>query len=104
MRWIVGSLASVMLAASILFAKWGWNQRIEDGGVKVYQAMVLAGWTLLPPIWFWYEYFFLFAPAYLDIESKEFDRLKYGQDLSSKIWLAAVSLLLILYFSKDIHR
>jgi len=80
------------------------TKKIECGGVKVYQAIVLGAWTLLPPIWFWYEYFFLFRDAFPKANSDELDQFKYGQDFSSKIWLAAVSVLLILYFSKDLGR
>ena len=60
-----------------------------------------AGWLLLPPVYFWYEYFYVYgrtrnAAARADLES-----FKYGQDVASKIWIAVVSALLALYFGKD---
>ena len=65
---------------------------------------MLGAWTLLPPIWFWYEYFFIFSKAYPSADKDKLDTFKYEQDLSSKIWLALVSVLLILYFWKDLGR
>jgi hypothetical protein len=93
-----------LLAASLVFAGWDQGKKIELGGVKMYQVIVLAAWMLLPPIWFWYEYSFLFRNAFPKADSDEMDRFKYGQDASSKIWLATVSVLLILYFGKDLGR
>ena len=103
-QWSVGIFATVALVASLAFAVCGWGLKIQDGGVKIYQAFVLGAWSLLPPIWFWFEYIFLFRNAFPEAEQSKLDRFKYQQDLSSKIWLAAVSVLLILYFWKDIGR
>lgn len=103
-QWTVGCLRAAALLGSLVFARWGWGKKIEYGGVKVYQAIVLGAWTLLPPIWFWYEYIFLFHEAYPSADKDKLDSFKYQQDLSSKIWLVAVSVLLILYFWKDLGR
>jgi hypothetical protein len=75
-RWTIGSLAAVFLAASLVFAYWGWGHKIECGGVKFYQTIVLAAWMLLPPIWFWYEYFFR---GYILLRSS-MDNTDCGQD------------------------
>ena len=63
---------------------------------QTYQKWLLAAWTLLPPIWFWLEYFVIRPPT--DPESASFDRYKYGQELSRNVWAAVVALLLVLYF------
>jgi hypothetical protein len=99
-----GWFAGIALFLSLCFAPAGWGKKIECGGVKVFQAIVLGAWILGPPLWFWYEYIFLFRDAYPDAKKENLEEFKYQQDVSSKIWLAAVSVLLILYFWKDIGR
>ena|SRR2546428_6570398 len=104
LQHIVGWFAGIALFLSLCFACVGWGKKIESGGVKVYQAIVLGAWTLGPPIWFWYEYIYRFRDVYPNADKDKLEAFKYQQDLSSKIWLAAVSVLLILYFWKDIGR
>jgi hypothetical protein len=104
-QWIAGVFSTAALLGSLYFARYGWGQKIETGGrVKILQVIVLVAWTLLPPIWFWAEYIFLFRGAYPNEEKHKLESLKTQQDLSSKIWIAVASVLLILYFWKDIGR
>lgn len=101
----IGSTAALVL--SLAFAHWGWSKRIDCpdcGSIKVLQAVVLVLWMLVPPIWFLLEYTFLFPTVYPEAKEDALNAFKYQQDLASKIWLAAVSALLILYFSKDLGR
>lgn len=51
---------------------------------------LLAVWMLLPPLWFWVEYFYIFKPHAVP---GVFDQFKYGQDISAKIWAATVALI-----------
>jgi hypothetical protein len=103
-RWTVGGFGATALLGSLVFACFGWGEKIEAGGVKIYQAIALCTWTLLPPMWFWYEYTFLFPKAYPRADGDKLVSFKYQQDLSSRIWLAVVSVLVILYFWKDLGR
>lgn len=52
---------------------------------------------LLPPVWFWLEYCFIWLHA-PDDERPSFEHFKYGQELGRNIWLAYMSVLLALYF------
>ncbi len=97
-----GILAVIGLLGSLGLARFGWGQKVDSGGVKKLQVYVLVAWTLVPPIWFWFEYIFLFRGAFPNADKDKLDSLKTQQDLSSKIWIAAASILLILYFWKDI--
>lgn len=73
--------------------------------IKVWQAIVLSAWVIGPPIWFWAEYFFLYKPIPAGAAGKpSMDEYKHGVDVSSKIWLALVTALLALYFSKDLVK
>jgi hypothetical protein len=76
-----------------------------------YRALVVvAGLLLVASIYFVYWVNFLHpdsaaltAPMLLGPrETMDFDRFKYLQDVSSKVWLAAVTVLLMLYFDKDL--
>lgn len=75
---------------------------------KIIQAGILVLWIIAPPIWFWYEFFFLYKRTQDDNRDKDpdrdFDRFKFGQDQSAKIWLALVTVLFGLYFGKDFKR
>jgi len=69
--------------------------------VGIQKAALIIVWVLAPPIWFWLEYFAVWA--YEDATKRLcLDEFKFGQELSGKIWLAAVTALGILYFGKDI--
>src|ERR1700733_6039223 len=95
-NWVL----SLMALLSLDFSYWGFGKGLEDRGVKIPQAIVLCFWVIAPPVWFWYEYFFLQKDTIHSPD--EFDKYKFGIDLSSKIWLARVRFLLGLYFGKDL--
>lgn len=93
----------------MLLAWYGWGTPILEGqswpGVKVAQVVMLVAWTVMPPTWFWYEYWFIYLKDYHSDETvpENFELFKYGQDLSAKIWLAIVSSTFAIFFWKDIH-
>ncbi len=103
MKWIVGWLATIGLLASLILGFFGvWEKFNPHNHIKVAQAIVLGIWILLAPMWFWFEYFFLFQD-----ETKsgvKLEEFKHGQDQSAKIWLALVTVLAGLYFGKDLVR
>ena len=102
LQHVAGWFAAIALFLSLVLSLFGWGQKVDARGVKILQAFVLVAWTLGPPIWFWYEYIFLFRDVYPNQDKDKLESLKSQQDLSSKIWIAAASSLLILYFWKDI--
>jgi hypothetical protein len=63
-----------------------------------YSHLVLAGWTIGVPAWSWFEYTFLIT----DTEKNDpiaFARLKYSQELGSKVWLAVTAVLTAFYLN-----
>jgi hypothetical protein len=93
----------------------GWNANLTDDTGKVirpllqlvkWKVAVLICWTILPPILFWAEYFGMYRSGARDFRAAppDFDEFKYGQDISSKVWIAVSTALLILYFGKDIRH
>src|SRR5258706_9341023 len=101
-RWnIVQTIVSV---AATAFAIWSLYLAKEGFGVvlsslkpndplyqtKIQQVVVLTCWIVLPPVWFWFEYFFLYTPA-VGPTKPPIDEYKHGVDVASKIWLALVT-------------
>jgi hypothetical protein len=100
--WIkpIELFSAVLCVSSLVFAYCGFGQGFDiRNKIKVAQVIVLCFWVLAPPMWFALE---------KNVRSSEFqddhsfERFKYTQDLASKIWLAMVTVLLILYFGKDL--
>jgi len=67
-----------------------------------WKVAILLFWMVLPPIWFWFEYVGLYRYDNED-QREKLDEFKYTQDVASKIWIALVTALTILYFGKDIR-
>lgn len=66
-----------------------------------WKVALLLFWVVIPPSWFWLQFYALYR--YDDPKKREYwEKFKYGQDIASKIWLALVSALTILYFGKDL--
>lgn len=91
-RWpskIFGALIVVAGVASVLLA-------IQD--VSQCGAMI-ALWAVLPPIWLFFEYFYLLDQrALMDSANKQaFDLYRHGQDLTAKCWIGFVGLLYVIY-------
>lgn len=103
-RTWVGGLATAAIIGSVIygFCRGLWVGFDPQKPTKVHQAYVLGLWILLPPIWFWLEYFFLYKDEGTAVVKLE--AFKHGQEQSAKIWLALVTLLAGLYFGKDLVR
>jgi hypothetical protein len=88
-RWLVrlgGCASAAALVCTILLALRAWRL----GEVEVIYSLAVL-WTVLPPIWFWFEFFFLYQTSG---EKDGFEAFKYGQQVSIAIW-AAVTLSLV---------
>lgn len=83
--WIcsgAGMVAAILGLFSLHFAYVGWKCR-EVGLIYPW----LTFWIIVTPVWFWFEYFFIFR-RYGDHTA--FDSFKHGQQLSLAIWAALV--------------
>lgn len=94
----------VLAVGAVLFGIPGFGKPFKlDDHIKVAQAWVLAAVIILPPVAFWFDYYFLFGKlSKADQKEIDFDRYKYGIDVCSKCWIALVTGLLGLYFGKDL--
>jgi hypothetical protein len=84
----IGVVATVLAAASILLS-------LRYASLA---AASLAAWAVLPPLWFFLEYFYLVDRADLaKPENKQkFDLFKHSQDVAAKCWLGIVVLLIFI--------
>jgi hypothetical protein len=99
----VGWTSAVLLLSSLILGLFGlWEIFDPSKGIKVAQAIVLGLWILVPPLWFWFEYFFLYKDK--TTSKVNLEGFKHGQDQSAKIWLALITVLAGLYFGKDLVR
>lgn len=60
--------------------------------------LLLGAWTILPPVWFVVEYFFIYLPYGT---KSSFDYFQYGQDIASKLWAAILGLISVSLFSSS---
>lgn len=96
-----GLFSALLLIYSLQYARHEFAGNFDEHDpVKVQQAIMLAFWIVVPPVWFWFEYFYLYKGSSND----DLEKFKHGQDQSSKIWLALVTVLLAAYFGKDLIR
>ena len=63
----------------------------------------LVFWIAIPPTWFWLDYFGLYKYDPVAGGKPDLESFKYGQDVASRIWIALVTALTILYFGKDLR-
>jgi hypothetical protein len=70
-------------------------------GFKEFVYIFAAFWSIVPPIWFWYEFFWLYR---VDGNPDTFELFKYGQDLGKAIWVAAAGTFVALAGSSFFSR
>jgi hypothetical protein len=59
------------------------------------KAVILSVWLIVPPLWFWWEYIFIYRSAK---DPEAFEKFKYGQEVSRNLWLGISAALTLLYF------
>ncbi len=84
--------AILLLLISLMGALFsGWSENIKKG--------LLGFWLIVPPFWLWFEFCFLFPKGTTQF-ANDFEKFKYGQELTKNLWLSISALLLLIYFGK----
>jgi len=82
----------LLLLISVVGAMvFNWPEGIKKG--------LLGFWIIIPPLWLWFEFCFLFKDGKAPF-SNDFEKFKYGQELTKNLWLSISALLLLVYFGK----
>lgn len=78
----VSCVAALLAVITIIFACVAWYH------MKVtYLYVSAANWVLAPPLWFWFEYFYIYKTFG---KRSNFDQFKHGQQVSASIWAGLV--------------
>lgn len=87
-RFAIGAAFS-LLAATVALCVWAWFAKDQ---ALPWLYVVGALWAAGPPLWFWYEYHYLFKTLAPDTQGS-LDAFKHGQQLSVAIWAGVLAFL-----------
>jgi hypothetical protein len=87
-----GWIAGVVAVASLGVAAWGFAYK-----ELIPVVVCLAFWAIVPPVWFWIDWFFIYGKHG---DPDQIEQFKHGQQLSAAIW-AAMALFLGALASSD---
>lgn len=89
--------AAIFSILILLYTLWRMNQAWETRD-PTHIYYLIGFWAVVPPLWFWFEYFYL----YLKYGKEDgLDRFKYGQQVAAAIW-AGVLAMLIAFAASDV--
>jgi len=82
---IIIACLSVFAVIYLAYTLWLLARKTTTKKIKI---TLLVSWIIIPPLWFYAEYFLIFIPHGL---TGTFEFFKYGQDVASKLWAAVVA-------------
>jgi len=82
----IGSLAGIAAVGSVLFAAYYHD-------CKDLIRWLAAGWSVLPPLWFFFEFHNVRAVK----GRQELKKTKESQQLAGKVWAGVVAILSVVY-------
>jgi hypothetical protein len=91
---LFAALAIVGFVATVLLIEVG-AAYLSSSVHKRASQLALSVWSVGPPLWFFFEYFYYF-PKFGN-EKAGFTGLKTAQDLTAKVWAGIAILLGVLY-------
>jgi hypothetical protein len=92
-RWVLACVALVLAAITIVYFA------ARPRPINVYTAFVVACWALLPPAWFFGEYYAVDHDAFTELpvaKDAMLESVKAYADYASKIWAAVLASVLFL--------
>ena len=90
-KWVLIAVFSCSLIACIATIHVAYLAVTRNS--KEYLFLATACWAVVPPAWFWVEYFWLYKKWG---DHYQFERFKYGQGQSKAIWAGIVAALIAL--------
>jgi len=95
---------------TLAYKPMSYSSSIEEEMKKFYNSLsekdkkgikkgLLGFWIIIPPLWLWFEFCFLFKDGKAPF-SNDFEKFKYGQELTKNLWLSISALLLLVYCGK----
>jgi hypothetical protein len=101
-RFCLGWLGVILAASTIVVVACGLLNYSAESQKEQLKRLVLGPlvfWTLVPPMFFWFDYFVLWHldKASDDRQFADLSEFKHGQDVSRNLWLAMVAVLAAIY-------
>jgi hypothetical protein len=99
--WVYGAatLALVGFVATMWIVRQ-WHKNRANSSRRDWLVAAWACWVVLPPLWFAFEYLYLFKSSGPE---GSFEAFKYAQDVGSKVWLGMAAALTALVAKSDSH-
>jgi hypothetical protein len=95
--------SAAVVSATLLVASVITMVRAGDTKPKPsWATYVLLFWTVVPPVWFWAEFHFIWKTAPTS-GSTSLEVFRYGQEVSRNIWIAMTAVVAALYFNRPRH-
>ena len=88
LQYWAGTVAVVAALASLIIS---YN-------IPAWRAFILCIWAIVPPMYFWFEYYCLYAP------NDSLDKFKYGQEVSRNIWAGVLAALIALKITGEVQQ
>ena len=100
-RFYLGWMGSILAVVTATALIWGLLCA-DKTRLKELVLPFLVFWTIVPPMYFWFDYFVLWHLERKRGSSQFADlpEFKHGQELSRNLWLAIVAVLAAIYTSK----
>jgi hypothetical protein len=95
-NWLISIAAASAYAGSAVFV--AFHKQTNETVQNHYSLAFILLWVIGPPLFFLLEYSLVGRRE--DNRLPDIEAFKYTQDLCSKLWLAAVGILIFLYAGK----
>lgn len=96
-NWVIFAIGLIAAVAGGITV-WAMYRTPADAKRPEWAKSALIWWTILPPLWFWAEYWLLCRSDPCASKVGELDRFKHAQELGRNVWLAFVALLAAFFF------
>jgi hypothetical protein len=96
--YIASAVAAVFALLTLMLCFRAASSKQADLTPQLARAAVL--WAILPPFWFWFEYFGMYKPeiegSTLDASGRQesLNLFKHGQQLAGAMWIGLVGALI----------
>lgn len=75
------------------------EEECKEPHYEIFDVIAYCAWTIGPPVWFMFEYVWLFPKKY-KFDSDQLNDLKYVHELGSKVWAAFVICITVILYIK----
>ncbi|MDB5578680.1 MAG: hypothetical protein JWR80_3856 [Bradyrhizobium sp.] len=99
--WVAPFIVMALYCMSLVIVIVGRRRASKSPRSKlhIFAPVLIALWTIGPPLWFMLDYFYLVPSRPLD-KLPDVEAFKHMQELARNVWLAALAILVGAYSGK----